>query len=499
MAFNIMGAIFFCNFKNKTKKLYNRMKKVLFLIMLSAVSVLKADNLSGYFSFCYFDLPGKTPYLETYLNVIGNTINPVVSENGKIKGQVEVQLIIRSADKVVHFDKYNLNSPETDTQRSIPDFIDQQRINLEKGTYDIELSIRDKNSNAPAKSLKQQLKVGLPTDTISISDIELVESFTKTEVQNKFTKNGYDIVPYVNPFYPKEKNSLKFYAEIYRSDITPAEEYLVRYYISNNENNRLLDQYLVIKKQLPRNLNAILGEIPLEDLFSGNYNLNIEVRNKQNKLLAYKQLFFQRSNIPSKPLVTEDIAAIDVTNTFISSVKERDSLIEYIDCLYPISTGLEAQTGESQILESDIRSMQQYLYYFWSRRNPEDPGKAWAEYRQEVLKVNNSYGTQIKKGYETDRGRVYLQYGAPNIISDSKDEPAAYPYEVWQYYKVKNQSNRKFVFYAIERSLNDYKLLHSDAIGEIYQANWQLKLYERTQKFGSDFEQVTPAIIYGGK
>ena len=92
-----------------------------------------------------------------------------------------------------------------------------------------------------------------------------------------------------------------------------------------------------------------------------------------------------------------------------------------------------------------------------------------------------------------------MQYGAPNIISDSKDEPAAYPYEVWQYYKVKNQSNRKFVFYAIERSSNDYRLLHSDAIGEIYQANWQLKLYERTQKFGSDFEQVTPAGIYGGK
>jgi GWxTD domain-containing protein len=459
---------------------------------------MKAESLSGTFSYCYFDVPGGTPYLETYLSVSGRSVQLVDLGNHILQGQIEVQWILREGEKIVHYDKYNLISPAIEAHASIPDFIDQQRVPLDPGTYQLELKLRDKNSGAGESTLRQEIKVKTSPDSISISDIELVESYRRADTAGKFTKSGYDLVPNVNPFYPKEKNSLKFYAEIYRSDVIPAEEYLVRYYLSNNESRQLLDRYMVSTKQPPRRVNSLLGEIPLTDLFSGNYNLNIEVRNKKNKLLAFKQIFFQRSNVPNKPLVSSDIAAIDVTNTFISPVTSPDTLAEYIACLYPISSGLEAETGENQIRLADVRSMQQYIYYFWSRRNAADPEKAWLDYKAEVQKANDAFSTQIKKGYETDRGRVYLQYGAPNIISDNKDEPAAYPYEIWQYYKLKNQTNRKFVFYSRERSSNEYRLLHSDAIGEIYQANWQLKLYDRTQQFGSDFEQITPASIYGG-
>ncbi len=476
------------------------MKKwLVFHLIIVFTTSLKAASLTGYFSFCTFDIPENKPFLETYLTVTGGSVKFIPVNDSMRQGQIEVIMLIRSGDKVVHFDKYNLNSPVVSALSPIPDFIDQQRMNLDTGNYQLELTIRDKNTNEKESTIKQNVRINYPTDTISISDIELIDTFKKTETANKFTKSGYELIPFVNTsmFYPKDITSLKFYAEIYRSDkITPAEDYLVMYYISNNESKKVLENFIVSSKQKPQPVNVILGNIPISNLYSGNYNLCIEVRNKKNRLLAFKQMFFQRSNAESKPMITADLLATDVNNTFVSLLNNKDTLIEYIACLYPISSSMEVETGESIIQRSDLHSMQQYIYYFWSKRNPDDPGKAFNDYKIEVQKAKESFSTQINKGYETDRGRVFLQYGPPNIISDNKDEAGSYPYEVWQYYKLKEQSNRKFVFYAKERSSNEFKLLHSDAIGEINDPNWQVKLYG-SQQFGTSLDPVKPINIYG--
>ena len=110
--------------------------------------------------------------------------------------------------------------------------------------------------------------------------------------------------------------------------------------------------------------------------------------------------------------------------------------------------------------------MQQFFYDFWQRRNPENPYMGWMTYKSEVDKVNAKYSSFKKKGYDTDQGRIYLQYGPPNAISPNYNEPNTYPYEIWQYYKIKNQTNRKFVFYSLEFTSKSFVLLHSDAIGE---------------------------------
>ncbi len=464
------------------------MKKLITLmIIIVCVSGIKARNLSAFFSYCTFDVPGKSPYLETYLNVVGSTVKFVPAEKNTLLGQIQVQWIIRSGEKIIHADKYNLISPSIETNDTlIPDFLDQQRLNLENGIYDVELSIRDKNSDAKEITLKQKIRIGFPADTISISDIEFIESFSKAKEIGKFTKSGYDVIPFINAFYPKEISKLKFYAEIYRSDIIPAEDYLVRYYMSNKETNLQIENYVVSKKQSAKNINGIIGEFSIYDLPSGNYYLNIEVRNKRNDLIAFNQAFFQRSNERNKPVVSEDISNIDISNTFISQVVNKDTLIDFIACLYPISSQVQIEIANKLILNEDVNAMKQYLYYFWTNKNEVDPEKAWLDYKLEVNKVNYTYNARIKKGYDTDRGRVYLQYGPPNTIVEVKDEPGSFPYEIWQYYKLKNQSNRKFVFYTTDRASNDYGLVHSDAIGEIQLSNWEkfLKGKQFNQNFG---------------
>jgi GWxTD domain-containing protein len=212
-------------------------------------------------------------------------------------------------------------------------------------------------------------------------------------------------------------------------------------------------------------------------------------------LLAFKQLFFQRSNAINKPMIAADFMSLDITNTFVASLNNSDTLKDYIDCLYPISSSVESETEENLIRHGNMHAMQQFLYFFWSRRNAEDPWKGFSDYMIEVKKANQSFGTQIRKGYETDRGRVFLQYGPPNTISNG-DEPGTNPYEIWHYYKLLDQSNRKFVFFANERSSNDYRLIHSDALGEINNPNWEKSIYSG-RPFDSSLDPVKPLNMYG--
>jgi len=86
----------------------------------------------------------------------------------------------------------------------------------------------------------------------------------------------------------------------------------------------------------------------------------------------------------------------------------------------------------------------------------------------------------IRRGFETDRGRVYLQYGPPNSITSRSHEPSSYPYEIWYYHQLTDaQWNKRFVFYNPDLVTNDYELLHSNAIGENYNQTWKHDLHKR--------------------
>ena len=124
--------------------------------------------------------------------------------------------------------------------------------------------------------------------------------------------------------------------------------------------------------------------------------------------------------------------------------------------------------------------MQQFFYGFWLSHDPQNPELAWNFYKEQVYKVQVNFGTPVKKGYQTDRGRVYLEYGPPNTRSAQNVEPSNYPYEIWQYYTLNNnQRNRKFVFYSPDMVTSDFILLHSDATGEIINPRWKIDLRNR--------------------
>lgn len=458
----------------------NCLKICFVFLSICLSSILNAGNLQANFSYAKFFSPEQGAYVETYLTIDGGSMQYPKDENGKYSGAVEVVLIFKQEEKVVDFKKYNLQSPAYDDSVGVRrNLIDQQRFLLPNGDYDFEISLRDINANVPAFKNTQKVALNFNESAMDISDIELVESFTKTENKSLISKSGYDLMPYTSDFFGEDFEKIAFYIEVYNADKTLGvdEAFLINYFIESYETGEVVNNYRSFKREKGKAVNVLFGMFDIKNLASGNYKLVVEARSKENDLLVSKKAFFQRSN----PNYSQLLVADDYGSSFVNEMADAE-MEDAVKCLAPISDATELSFAENQLGASDYELMRQYFYNFWLTRSQEDPKAEWKKYKELVDVAQDKYSTMIKRGYETDRGRVFLKYGKPNTISELKNEPSSYPYEIWHYYGVETRSNVKFVFYNPDIISNDYPLLHSTMPGEINNLRWKIDLHRRTNQ-----------------
>ncbi|MBR4392086.1 MAG: GWxTD domain-containing protein [Bacteroidales bacterium] len=468
------------------------MKKIVLslLLLLSVCCNLPAQNkaIQSFMSYTTYYVPGEKPFIENAMAFDCSTVVYRQFEPGKYKASVEIQTIFKQGDKVCNYSKVALDSPVvTDTTKITGSFIDQQRFSLENGEYTLEISVMDLNSanKTPFKS-EQTVVINFPTEYPAVSDILLVDTYSKAKTASSFTKNGYDLIPRVYAYYLKNNNTLTFYAEAYNSDkyYKDGGQYLLNYYIESYESSIKMKEFNFTKRVDVGRVNVLLNSIDIRTLPTGNYYLVVEMRDRSNKLLASNSTFFQRYN-PGCEINVEDLASVSVQNSFVNEITNIDTLREYIRCLNPRCSEIERDYANNLVLTNDVKTMQQFFHNFWATRAPLNPKAAWDEYYAQVKRVNASYSTRTKKGYMSDRGYVYLKYGTPDKICEEPYEPGAFPYEIWHYYEVANQRNKHFVFMSRDMVTNDYALIHSDVVGEVNNYRWQLEIYSRF--YGPDY------------
>ena len=438
-----------------------------------------AQTMEAFYSRAFFIHPEDGPFMESYLAINGSSIIYKPNEDGNLQGKVEVTTLYFQKDSIVFYDKYEVRSPIIEKKKSKRgNFIDVQRVPVPVGVYQLEMQIKDLNNDGTIKPFLYHdvLVVADKGDSLSISDIELVESFQRTEERNEPVKGGVQMVPYTSNFYHEDIKTLIFYMEIYNT--IPAlgqdQTFLLYFYIESQDSDQKLGEYTRFKKEKAGDVVVLFNQFAIGTLPSGNYNLVVEVRDRNNAVVDKKKLFFQRSN-PNLPIKTENLASMDLSNSFVMNIPS-DSLHECISCLGPISSTSERQYAETQIKVGDHELMRRYIQHFWEKRSRLEPESLWLAYSVQVQKVGREYERSIKKGYETDQGRVYLQYGQPNSVEARNMDPALYPYEIWHYYKINTMSNAKFIFYDPDFVDMGMELLHSNVSGEPSDPSWHYKL-----------------------
>ena len=467
------------------------MKKVfatLTIMLLAVAGMAQVKMLKPYLSTTIYDVPDLTPYVENALAIDCQSAVYKEFEPGKFKATVEITTIFKQDDKVCDFSKIALDSPVvTDTSKLDGAFIDQQRFTLPNGEYRMEISVIDLNAEnrVPSHDV-MTVTVNFPDNVPAISDILFFDEFTKAEQPSACTKSGLDFLPRVYSFYGSTDSKLKFYTELYNSNkIYDEGKFLVSYYIESSESSSVMREFSFNQRFDVGKVNVLLNTIDIKDLPSGNYYLVVEMRDRSNTLICSHSAFFQRSN-PGVSYNIEDLSGVDINNTFVSDIDNIDTLRQFIKYLDPICSETERNYCSGLVKTGDLKTMQQFMFNFWSTRSPLSPAQAWNDYLAAVKRVNMSFGTTSYPGYRTDRGYVFLKYGQPDQIVESPNEPNAYPYTIWHYYAVANQRNKRFVFMSKDESTNDYHLIHSDVVGEVNNPRWQLEIYSRVYGVGYD-------------
>jgi len=467
---------------------------ILITLLLGATAVqAQTKRLNPYVTTTTYNLPGETPYVETAMAFECQSVTYKEFKPGQFKATLEIVTVFRKGEETT-FSKVALDSPiVSDTSNLDGAFINQQRFALPNGEYEMELSVTDKGSNKTV-NITFTVEVDYPKDMPAVSDILLFDSYSKADKPSECTKSGYDFLPRVFPFYSTSADKLQFYTELYNSDRLYDEgKFLVTYFIETAESSSLMKDYYFTKRFDVAKANSLINSIDIKDLPSGNYYLVVEMRDRTNVLICSNSAFFQRSN-PGVGYAISDISGVNIENTFVTSIDNIDSLRKYLLYLEPISSESERDYAFSLVKTNDKKTMQQYLFNFWSTRSPMNPNDAFQEYLGAVRRVNMSFSNIATPGYRTDRGYVFLKYGEPNQIVDQVDEPGAYPYQIWHYYTIANQHNKKFVFMTKDRSTNDYQLIHSDVVGELSNYRWKLEVYSRI--YGEHYDEGVDQTDY---
>jgi GWxTD domain-containing protein len=431
-------------------------------------------------SYATFKAPQQN-YIEIYLHVVGSTIMYEAVDSTTMQAKVEVIILFKQGEEIIQFDKFQLNSP---LATYAMDFMDLKRYGLDDGTYILEVSVKDLQKEANAKTYRTEIQVNYEEDQLQQSDIQLLSDFRPAEEGEKsvFVKNGYHLEGLPFNFYNRNAERLIFYNEIYGSDKTIGEDFLVSYSIEQQVGNGETETAVIgHKRKKPAPINVLLQPIDITQLPSGNYELKVDVRNRANELLSSKKVFFQRSNPFLNIAELEVDSSSSLDNEFVADIADED--LEYsLRALIPIASASDGEVLNLLVRNKDPKAQRLYLFNYWARQNPNRPDQAYEEYMNVARAVDTKFKSGFGYGFETDRGYVFLKYGRPSDLVTEWNDPAAPPYEIWSYnhFPATNQNNVRFIFYNPSLDGTDFVMLHSTARGELNNPQWEVQLYRNS-------------------
>lgn len=451
------------------------MKIKLFLIaFLTYLSHLNAQNtLRAYLDVKTFQTTKKESYIEIF--------NKINAEGLKYKN-INNQLIAKVLLKYSIYKNDSLVIQKVDTLLSANvidsfynDLFSLKTIFLKPDKYNLKVEYLDLNNELITTPVSNEITVKLlklEAEDIVISNIQIADFINTTKTKNQFSKYGFDVFPHLGNYLSNECSILPFYYEIYSKDKMNSKSKII-YNIIHKESNTIyyksLDSSIVIKGFLT----PVAHAIDIKDLPTGTYDLSIDFQN--NQLKTNNKFEFYRYNDSNSNY--ENTAKILDPN-FHKSLK-TDSLSFYAKSLMPIMYNDDQKILLKLLKENDSSKIRNFIETFWINTSPMNTFEEWLKYKNQVLLIEKLYKTHNVHGFETERGRVYLKYGPPTTIKTKETSPSEYPYEIWQYDKIKNFANKRFVFYNPDVVGNNFRLLHSDMLGEIKNFKWPGLLTKR--------------------
>ena len=467
------------------------MKKILSLLLSILTFSGLFANVNFSIDYAVFQSKNK-PYTEFYLSINGSSLGyAMITQDGDqelFQANVEMTYLIEKGTEVIAFEKFQINSPlynQEEIANNPIALLDLKRLSFPAGEYTYTIIAKDLVNQSTAEATGTIKTSSNEPASMQLSDIQLGNGIKPTISKNQFSKVGYDILPNVSHNYIRENNKLSGYFEIYNANklLGDSADYFIDISIRDAVNEKLTGNLRAIKRLKATNITAHIQPFNIEKLPTGSYEFIVECRNRNNEVIQSQKVQFFRLNPDLK-----NLDEVTIEGTFVDTIRNTALLAEYIKSIRVISQENEKTWADNQLKYAELEFMQRYFLNFWRIRNQLDPGIEWEGYKRKLALVDEKFGYGGVKGYQTDRGRVYLQYGAPNAVQDVRYDSDNHPYSIWQYYKLTDcyrvilngLTDRKFIFYSPSNEMLGYEVLHSNVPGEIQNDQWEFTINKKS-------------------
>lgn len=420
---------------------------------------------------------GKTK-IEFYIGIPKQLIDFKLKGDGELESLLEVEAVLQNkTDLPVSTSNKLLIKAKDSIQSKEGQVVNLLAVIIQQGKYDIKISV--KGLKAGYHELRYQTDIDLGnTDSVMLSDIEFAADIHKSQRKDAmFYKNTMEVIPNPSLIYGYPLNEIKAYTVAYNLGKKFTDTFYTHSLIRKRSESI---PYLEMEKRRRRTLSAnevvITDGYAIDALPSGSYIFRLELTDSLFNVVAVKQKTFYVYNPSVAPDTVDDSERESTRDDMFSRLDETHLNEFYLPHTY-IMTSEERNIYNKT---SSIEEKRRFYRQFWKKSNLESQ----REFFNRIEKANQLYVASYQKGYETDRGRVYIKYGEPatrdvfNVDSNTK------PYEIWTYNSITNQGTVFFVFADIA-GFGRYQLIHASARGELYNPNWK-RLVSPTNTLGND-------------
>lgn len=439
----------------------------------AASQTIAQKQLALAVDYAQFRGPGESNKLEVYQS-IGRQTLAYRKSAGQFVAAFSLETRVTLQDSIISRGKIE----EADTVNSLKEITAGQQfvyavpLYLPAGEYKISTTLRDLFAKQQTHKAVTVRIVPFSRDILALSDIQFATQIKKAgDRPTPFDKNNLCVMPNAQAVYGDGLETFGLYAELYNLDTaaqTPG-HYRVDYLIEDAR-GKLIYKIPGKTRRKDNPSAAIYISFDISSLPSGRYQLELVAidEDAQSRATAAKKFnVFRRRDV-------RDFYEQQEQRMYASL--DEAAVNHYFDQIAYIATEEEKQLFH----QLNPQGKRKFLARFWKRRDPtpDTPKNEFKEdYIERLLKTKVLYAQGNTEGWKTDRGRILLQYGAPDFIDREPASSNRNASEIWYFDRLPGTDGKTMFVFVELRGTNKYQLIHSTHRGEVSNPNWEAYLY----------------------
>lgn len=448
---------------------------VILTLLLSSLRIADAFDEGFYFDYAWFKYDSTKFEFEFYYSFPNNYVT-YYRDSTEFVSKSMMSIEFYQDSILVGNENWDITlRSEVEKPEYQIDILGQKNFILSEGSYLVNIYFFDASTDILfSKSFKLLLKKrAFNMPSLSSIQFALLYDSKKNPASvwdETFIKGDIYIIP--NPYREFRGDSLylKPYFEIYDAKKYNVENLEIIYTIYDAARRKVASEKML---QIPESDDMpIFKMFPLYKLPSGVYyfEASIEYQSNGAKHSTSMTKKFFSYNWSKEPALEVSFTEDELFQASEFATMDTHKVNEEFKQLKFILLGTEMQ--EYSLLTT-LRAKQRALYKYWKLRDIDSLptlNLAREKYKESIQFANLHFKcSNYPSGWETDRGRVMLKYGAPLSRDIYPSKFGKNATEIW-FYEGK-MAGSYFVF-VDERGTNDFKLVHSTYPSEIFNDRW---------------------------